>query len=252
MVPYPWQRCVCSGAFACSFSHPQLPPASNASNIVDFIDQQSFYTKISQWRSESWKSYQGIYNRTRQERSKHPCQLIHTNLVGSISPTCFLGERLFFTFVAWKICLVIKVHSEYCHKCVTWKCTVYTLCFFCLIVRHTSINYHTHAKSDVFIIIDRNNLHGRWHSAYRDPHWDQEDRLAALSQDLRQSSQNPHQNRAPHRENSRRLLLRTTGQEGRTVVFFRIKNPRPKNTLSKYPAKPSPHTHNLYTPTSLT
>lgn len=116
MVPYTWQRCVCSGAFACSFSHPQLPPASNASNIVDFIDQQSFYTKISQWRSESWKSYQGIYNRTRQERSKHPCQLIHTNLVGSISPTCFLGERLFFTFVAWKICLVIKVHSEYCHK----------------------------------------------------------------------------------------------------------------------------------------
>lgn len=143
---------------------------------------------------------------------------------------------------------VLRILSQMCYLEMHRIYSVLLL----LIVRHTSINYHTHAKSDVFIIIDRNNLHGRWHSAYRDPHWDQEERLAALSQDLRQSSQNQHQNRAPHRENSRRLLLRTTGQEGRTVVFFRIKNPRRKNTLSKYPAKPSPHTHNLYTPTSLT
>ena len=251
MVPYPWQRCVCSGAFACSFSHPQLPPASNASNIVDFIDQQSFYTKISQWRSESWKSYQGIYNRTRQERSKHPCQLIHTNLVGSISPTCFLGERLLFTFVAWKICLVIKVHSEYCHKCVTWKCTVYTLCFFCLIVRHTSINYHTHAKSDVFIIIDRNNLHDgirhtETHTGTKKTDWLHCLKTFGNLAKTRTKTERPQREFAP-----------TTAQNYRarrqnSYFLQNQKSETQKNTLSKYPAKPSPHTHNLYTPTSLT
>lgn len=61
---------------------------------IPFIDDGKDHICDACQRAKATK----IYNREPQEQSQHPYQFIHTDLVGPITPTSFLGKRYFFKF----------------------------------------------------------------------------------------------------------------------------------------------------------
>lgn len=61
---------------------------------ISFVNDGKDHVWDSCQRAEATK----IYNQEPQERSQHPYQFIHTDLVGPITPTGFSGERYFLTF----------------------------------------------------------------------------------------------------------------------------------------------------------
>ena len=60
---------------------------------ISFVDDGKDHVCDSCQQAKATK----ISNREPQERSQHPYQFIHTDLVGPITPSGFSGERYFFT-----------------------------------------------------------------------------------------------------------------------------------------------------------